>query len=398
MEVATTLASKWLQMKPQSLNRRNRFLPHCCYPSSSTATDEQNSSKSSIGLIFDLGPGNSWDGFEIGSPVVKRQIKRDGEERWCMWYHGRSGGDADSIGLAVSSDGVHWERGTQGVRSNADDDAGLVMSSSEDWWAFDTHGIRPSEVVVMPTTKSNASVFWLYYTGYYLSMESRKSLPGLAISQDGRNWARIEGGHHTGALLDAPHQRDAMFIASPHVVFHGPGDLRMYYHSLDVETGHPAIGIARSRDGMKWTVEEAGRKILGSGEKGAFDESGAINPRVVREDPRDGGGGGYLMAYEGVDSRGRSSIGMSGSRDGLREWRRLVHHPILEPSSNGWDSEGVGSPYLVQMDEHEWRLYYTGIGKDGRTGIGLASSSSSSSSQSSGEERVHNFQRWTGRD
>lgn len=25
---------------------------------------------------------------------------------------------------------------------------------------------------------------------------------GLAMSQDGRNWARIEAGHHTGALFD----------------------------------------------------------------------------------------------------------------------------------------------------------------------------------------------------
>lgn len=26
---------------------------------------------------------------------------------------------------------------------------------------------------------------------------------GLAMSQDGRNWARIEANHHTGALFDA---------------------------------------------------------------------------------------------------------------------------------------------------------------------------------------------------
>lgn len=28
-----------------------------------------------------------------------------------------------------------------------------------------------------------------------------KSLPGLAISQDGGHWARIEGEHHSGALF-----------------------------------------------------------------------------------------------------------------------------------------------------------------------------------------------------
>ena len=41
--------------------------------------------------------------------------------------------------------------------------------------------------------------------------------PGLAMSQDGLNWARIEGEHHTGALLDvgAEGDWDELFIANP---------------------------------------------------------------------------------------------------------------------------------------------------------------------------------------
>ena len=31
---------------------------------------------------------------------------------------------------------------------------------------------------------------------------------GLAMSQDGRNWARIEADHHTGALFDAGEGED----------------------------------------------------------------------------------------------------------------------------------------------------------------------------------------------
>lgn len=39
------------------------------------------------------------------------------------------------------------------------------------------------------------------------------------MSQDGLNWARIEGEHHTGALLDVgePGEWDELFIASPQV-------------------------------------------------------------------------------------------------------------------------------------------------------------------------------------
>ncbi|KAL8533765.1 hypothetical protein ACS0TY_009964 [Phlomoides rotata] len=431
------------QIKPQHLNftshntifnPRNKsaalFLSHCSAKPNTNkeATDENYSSSESLpnsriqpkdasvssrgelsssssfsrGLIFDLGPKNSWDNFEIGSPVVKRFLG-DEEERWYMWYHGRSSENPDfySIGLAVSSNGIHWERGTGPVRSNAD--VGLVMSSSKDWWAFDTHSVRPCEVVIMPSTKvrTNSAVYWLYYTGFcsedvelfdnssdfdFKNGERvLKSLPGLAMSQDGRHWARIEGEHHSGALLDlgSDTEWDSLFIASPQVVFHGSGDIRMYYHSYDVKNGHFAVGVARSRDGMRWV--KLG-KMLGGGNKGAFDERGVVKARVLR-DPKDGK---YLMVYEGVDANRRRSIGIAESLDGLKQWRRVQDSPVFEQSGDGgWDCEGVGSPCLVQMDgdTEGWRLYYRGVGNGGRSGIGMAVSQGS---------EVKVFERWTG--
>ena len=57
--------------------------------------------------------------------------------------------------------------------------------------------------------------------------------------QDGRNWARIEGEHHTGALFDVgePGEWDALFIGHPCVVAAGPRDMRMFYHSYDASKG-----------------------------------------------------------------------------------------------------------------------------------------------------------------
>lgn len=47
----------------------------------------------------------------------------------------------------------------------------------------------------------------------------RRGRAGLAMSQDGRNWARIEAEHHTGAVLDAgePGAWDAAFVGAPQV-------------------------------------------------------------------------------------------------------------------------------------------------------------------------------------
>ncbi|PQM35305.1 uncharacterized protein Pyn_39827 [Prunus yedoensis var. nudiflora] len=297
-----------------------------------------------------------------------------------MWYYGKSSSNPnpglDSIGLAVSSNGVHWERGVGQVQSSQD--VGAVINCGKDWWAFDTQSIRPSEVVVMSSSKVRASsaVYWLYYTGYSaeeadnISNQSQeinlenpkrflldglisdknggigkifKSLPGLAISQDGRHWARIEGEHHSGALFDVGLQGewDSSFIAAPHVVFHESGDLRMYYHSFDLEMGNYSIGMARSRDGIKWV--KLG-KIIGGGRSGYFDELGAMNPCVVRN-RKDGE---YLMAYEGVGGDGGRSIGLAVSPDGLKDWTRLKDDDVVLKASEdcGWDNKG--------LDLHVW--------------------------------------------
>ncbi|RVW29143.1 hypothetical protein CK203_102540 [Vitis vinifera] len=213
-------------------------------------------------------------------PQLAIQIRYigDDEERWYMWYHGRPDGNntCDSIGVAVSSNGIHWARGAAHARSSAD--VGLVMTCSRNWWAFDTESVRPSELVIM-SSPMYSSVYWLYYTGFsseevdfsglakiplqnpervdrenHVSGKIFKSLPGLACSQDGRHWARIEGDHHSGALLDVGSRGewDSLFIAAPQVVVHSSDDLRMYYHSFDVERGQFGVGIARSRDGIRW--------------------------------------------------------------------------------------------------------------------------------------------------
>lgn len=368
-------------------------------------------STSSRGLVLDLGPVDSWDRAGIGSPVVKRYIG-DNEERWYMWYHGRSvsedGRDRDSIGLATSSNGIHWSRGGGRIIRSCGD-AGMVMECRDNWWAFDTDSIRPSALVVM-SSPMYSSVYWLYYTGYSseeanssveltgipvsnpersLREEKQKilrPLPGLACSQDGRHWARIEGDHHSGALLDvgSGNEWDSLFIASPQVVVHSSDDLRMYYHSFDREKGQYAVGLARSRDGIRWI--KCGKISLGGGPSGTFDELGIKSVCVVRN----GRDGTYLMAYEAVAANGRTSIGMATSEDGLRTWRMLQEGPALAASgTDGWDNWGVGSPCLVLMEgqEERWRLYYVGIGPGGRTGIGMATSEGS---------ETGSFRRWSG--
>ncbi|RVW77981.1 hypothetical protein CK203_048246 [Vitis vinifera] len=317
-------------------------------------------SSSSRGLVFDLGPSNSWDSAQIGSPVVKRFLSDD-EERWYMWYHGASNENSasDSIGLAVSSNGVHWERGGGPVRSGGD--VGLVMNCGKDWWAFDTMSIRPSDVVIMSSNRKTQKGLALRM-GRMVELARFSSLcRGWPSAKMGGTGARIEGEitpelclmwdwKTSGIPCTLPHRR----LFSMETVISG-----CYYHSFDVENGQFAIGIARGGEGL-------------CGEK-----------------PE---GWKYVMAYEGVDGNGRRSIGLAVSPDGLKEWRRSQDEAVLMPAEDdGWDNKGVGSPCLVQMDGDgdggEWRLYYRGIGQGGRTGIGMA--------VCEGSDR-RRFRKWTG--
>ncbi|KAH7314489.1 hypothetical protein KP509_21G004900 [Ceratopteris richardii] len=346
---------------------------------------------------------DAWDNVSVYAPVVRRYLS-DNEERWMLWYSGKHrenegesvNGSKEVTGLAISSNGVHWKRGKGGI-DNSDQSADLVgevLGCSDNWWAFDTLITRPSDVLIMSCLKSRATagVYWMYYTGgcseevEILKPEKlpsdlpdfeykdsniiiRRTRPGLAMSHDGRSWARIECDHYSGALFDVGQEGewDSLFIADPHVVFFTTDDLRLYYHSYDLKAGCFSIGYARSREGMKWVKFG---KLIGGGPPGSFDELGVKSPQVIPNPI----GEGFLMIYEGVAADGRTSFGLAQSKDGLSNWTRCSRGPVFTVADdpNAWDSHGIHNPCLVQMDGNEWRLYYQGIDSNGKAGFGMA--------------------------
>lgn len=360
--------------------------------SSSIAT----TSSAQPGLLFSAEPG-AWDAAGVGHPIVRYYLG-DNEQRWYMWYSGRSEAcpsvddvfpSSGSVGVAISSDGVHWLRSSgivDGVRGpDASKDVGKCMSPNKDWWWHDTMHLHATDVQILSNSSvaSNVGVYWMFYSGgsfeetkLYPNSEAREGLklrPGLAMSQDGRNWARIEAEHHTGALFDVGEigEWDELFVAAPQVVTAGPRDLRMYYHSYDAEKKKYRVGLATSLDGFKW--DKCG-PIFDGGGPGDFDELGVTNRCVVRDiDSKN-----YFMFYEGVAADGSRSIGLAVSEDGKTRWERHPL-PVLVPASqddNAWDGGSVGTPWAVSMAAGKWRLYYSG--RNGHTeskawnGIGLA--------------------------
>lgn len=372
---------------------------------SSAHVDGTPATSSQPGLIFGLGQAGAWDEAGVGHPIVRYYLG-DNEQRWQMWYSGRSNNCHDiddlfpssgSMGIAVSSDGVTWSRGIgpiAGARGEErSKDVGRALTPNEDWWWHDTCHIHVSDVQILSNSSVDGGigVYWCFYSGgnyekaelppglfpdQPTDSEPREGVtlrPGLAMSQDGRNFARIEADHHTGALFDVGKEGDwdRLFIGSPQVVMAGPRDMRMYYHSYDVEQQKYTVGVATSADGFKWTKRGP---IFSGGSKDSLDHDarGAAGRCVVRDiDTKK-----YFMFYEAVGSDFKRTIGLAVSDNGISGWKRHSL-PILSPSEEvgAWDSGCVGTPWAVSMAQGKWRLYYSGRSTRGAgpwEGIGLA--------------------------
>lgn len=148
--------------------------------------------------------------------------------------------------------------------------------------------------------------------------DSKKGLKlriGLSLSQDGRLWARHEGDHHSGAVIDAgaENEWDGLFVANPHLTTTTSKKFRLYYHSFDKSCNKFSIGAAESENGFTFKKEK-GPIFSGSGS--SFDSLGARSANVFI-DPRTNN---YVMFYEGVNDKHESSIGLAVSKNGLSDW------------------------------------------------------------------------------
>jgi len=349
--------------------------------------------------VLGVGAEGSWDSLAVGAPSV-RCFFGDDEQRWFMWYSGRAGGPHAAelahgcVGLATSTDGVEWERGSGQVATlaggggvRADSEVGAsILPNADDWWTFDTCHVGAPDVQILSSgsVKSAGGVYWCFYTGgdfedlaevkgTTFGGEGARTRIGLALSQDGRNWARVEGPHHTGAMLDCGEEGawDARGIAAPSIVLTGPREYRMYYHAEPSEEGAgAAIGVAVSKDGLSWERKSVAKPVLGASSiAGSADELGVAHPNVFRVAKN-----AWVMFYEGRGADGRRSVCVADSTDGYA-WERQ-QNAVFEPSTDAgaWDAGAVGSPNLVPMAEGKFRLYYAGASGAGAapTGIGLA--------------------------
>jgi hypothetical protein len=87
-------------------------------------------------------------------------------------------------GVAVSADGIEWQRGDGQVAGDrSDDDAGACMeNNNENWWTLDTHSVAVSDVQLLSSDNvgGGGGVYWMFYTGCdYQPLHVPEGWPGL---------------------------------------------------------------------------------------------------------------------------------------------------------------------------------------------------------------------------
>ena len=227
---------------------------------------------------------------------------------------------------------------------------------------FDDCGIMPTSIVTYKGLK------YLYYIGWNV----RNTVPyhnaiGLAISEDnGLTFNKL----FTGPIMDR-NTLDPYFCGTACVKIEN-SIWRNWYLSctkwIQVNgKSEPLYNLkyAESLDGINWKREG----IIAIDLKNEA-EGGIARASVIKDDEI------YKMwyCYRGhtdyrVNKNQSYRIGYAESLDGII-WKRMDNVNIIEPSEDGWDSEMVAYPEVIDIDNRRL-MFYNGNGF-GQSGFGYA--------------------------
>jgi predicted GH43/DUF377 family glycosyl hydrolase len=158
----------------------------------------------------------------------------------------------------------------------------------------------------------------LYYA-YQAGPKGQNEI-GMAISSDGKAWSK----HPAPVLSRGPWMSwDEQSVGDPYLWVVDDW-LWMAYLGED-RAGRQRLGLARSKDGFRWTKLRA-NPVLELGGAGDFDEVGLGEPAVFPMK------GQWVMLYTGRDRKETRRMGYAVSKDGVN-WQKLAE-PVLAGSED----------------------------------------------------------------
>lgn len=179
------------------------------------------------GPVLSPGPEGAWDcGRVVAGPVIKEN------GTYIMYYLGWISSDgAWKIGLAVSSDGIHWKKHSYPALEGT---------------APDELRMHPNELLKIK------NIYYLYYTyGTGSGVPAYKI--GLATSTDGYRFTK----HPNNPIISVTSEWEADGVGTP-TILSDNGVYKMVYDNWSLNPDHiSGFGLATSTDGKSWKKDPA---------------------------------------------------------------------------------------------------------------------------------------------
>lgn len=131
--------------------------------------------------------------------------------------------------------------------------------------------------------------------------------------------------------------------------------LRIYFGPRDLQGRTTTTFIEVEADNPSNVLYVHDRPVVGLGELGAFDDSGAMPSSIVN---RDGRKFLYYIGWnKGVTVPYRNSIGLAASDDGGLTFERVCEGPVVDRTQA--EPYFCASPFaFYDEDEQQWKLWY----------------------------------------
>jgi hypothetical protein len=222
-------------------------------------------------VVLTMLPGSAWECDEVSRPSLVYKDKK-----YYMWYTGHDWGRPAycAIGLAVSEDGLHWERPYTSP----------VLAPDLPW---ERRMIWCPHVIY----DAKEDIYKMWYSGGATDRSECDAI-GYATSKDGVHW--VKDGRNPIFTPDKNNQWE-MYKVSACYVWQRDGWYYMTYLGSDSDM-RANNGLARSRDGITdWERHPSNPVIAGS--EGRWDCGGICKVTIMET------ADGYMGWYNGFNNK-----------------------------------------------------------------------------------------------
>ena len=172
---------------------------------------------------------------------------------------------------------------------------------------------------------------------------------GYATSEDGMHWKKLDQ-----PVIVSERPFEGPSVMNPFVMWDEEMGLYRMWYAAGEQMEPNVLAYATSKDGIHWDKLPANPIFNGFKDQPyEHDRVGAC--QVVRAD------GWHYMFYIGYEDINTARICVARSRNGITNWERNPHNPIVSPTIDGWDHDACYKPSVVRDEENNrWLLWYNG--------------------------------------